>query len=102
MNNASGQLYVTTTSERDQFTIDNYSGKKFAEGEVVQLNDYFRIGGYFGSYGPHLFAAAPQMFEALKLCRQHMYAHASNTDCGAFDKLCAVLDSIQQAQGEQA
>jgi hypothetical protein len=30
---------------------------------------YVSFGGYFGSYGPHMFAAAPMMLDALKDCR---------------------------------
>jgi hypothetical protein len=32
-----------------------------------------------------------ELLEALQLCRQHMYDHASNTTDGAFDKLCAAI-----------
>lgn len=38
-----------------------------------------------------LIAAAPEMLEALNLCRKHMYEHASNTPDNAFDKLCAAI-----------
>ena len=38
-----------------------------------------------------LIAAAPDLLEALQLCRQHMYDHASNTTDGAFDKICAAI-----------
>ena len=38
-----------------------------------------------------LIAAAPEMLEALQLCRWHMYEHASNTPDNAFEKLCAAI-----------
>lgn len=38
-----------------------------------------------------LISAAPEMLEALNLCRQHMYEHASNTPDNAFEKLCAAI-----------
>lgn len=38
-----------------------------------------------------LISAAPEMLEALNLCRQHMYEHASNTPDDAFEKLCAAI-----------
>jgi hypothetical protein len=38
-----------------------------------------------------LIAAAPDLLEALQLCREHMYNHASNTPDNAFDKLCAAI-----------
>jgi hypothetical protein len=46
-----------------------------------------------------LIAAAPDMLESLKLCRQYMYEHASNTPDNAFDKLCA---AIAKATGEKS
>jgi hypothetical protein len=30
---------------------------------------FIHFSGYFGAYGPHMFAAAPEMLEALKDCR---------------------------------
>lgn len=38
-----------------------------------------------------LIAAAPDLLEALQLCRWHMYEHASNTPDNAFEKLCAAI-----------
>ena len=38
-----------------------------------------------------LIAAAPELLEALQLCRQHMYEHASDTPDNAFEKMCAVI-----------
>jgi hypothetical protein len=43
-----------------------------------------------------LICAAPELLEALKLCRPHMYDHASNTPDEAFNKLCA---AIAKAEG---
>lgn len=42
--------------------------------------------------------AAPELLEVLKLCRQHMYDHASNTPDEAFNKMCA---AIAKAEGKQ-
>lgn len=33
-----------------------------------------------------------ELLEALKLCRKNMYEHASNTEDGAFEKMCELLD----------
>ena len=38
-----------------------------------------------------LMAGSGELLEALQLCRKHMYEHASNTDDGAFEKLCAII-----------
>lgn len=32
-----------------------------------------------------------ELLDAAKLCRPHMYDHASNTPDNAFDKLCAAI-----------
>ena len=50
-----------------------------------------------GRANAQLIAAAPELIEALELCRSHMYEHASNTQDGAFDKLCS---AIAKATGE--
>lgn len=52
-----------TVGGRDhgQFTIYSYSDLENWD------RDYFSISGYFGSYGPDLFAAAPDLYEALEL-----------------------------------
>lgn len=46
----------------------------------------------------HLIAAAPEMLEALQLCRWHMYEHASNTPDNAFEKLCAAIAKATNPQ----
>ena len=57
--NASGPLFVEATNEAGQYNIANRSSD--CEG---QFNDiYVFFGGYFGSYGPNLFAAAPDLME---------------------------------------
>ncbi len=44
-----------------------------------------------------LHALNQELLEAAKLCRPHMYDHASNTQDCAFEKLCVV---IAKAEGE--
>lgn len=63
------------------------------------VTEKYIVVGTEGMYGDRetdlanarLIAAAPEMLEALNLCRQHMYEHASNTQDHAFDKLCAAI-----------
>lgn len=77
-----------------------YSCKSFAitdaNGHIVLLFDP-SDGEYsealdIASPNAKLIAAAPEMFEALMLCRSHMHEHASNTPDNAFHKLCAAID----------
>ncbi len=44
----------------------------------------------------HLLAASPDMLAALKLCRQHMYDHASNTPDRAFELLVAAIEKAEK------
>ena len=56
-------------------------------------SQYVAFSGYYGSYGPHLFAAAPEMLAALKAI----------VDCagpGAGPEIGLALDAIQKATGE--
>lgn len=70
------------------------------------VSENYEVVGTEGLYGDfetdcanaRLIAAAPELLEALMLCREHMYAHASNTDDGAFD---ALVKAIAKATGEQ-
>jgi hypothetical protein len=103
--NDSGQLYVTGTSEPDQYAIDNYSGRQFASDEVMPVEEYFRVSGYFGSYEPHMFAAAPKLLEELQnlvdLAEGAM--RAANRDGGEYDiaeLLKAPRAAIAAANGE--
>ena len=36
-----------------------------------------------------------ELLEVLKLCRPHMYEHASNTEDNAFDMLCAAIAKVE-------
>lgn len=44
--------------------------------------------------------ASVKLIEAAKLCRSHMYKHASNTKDQAFDKLCEALDEFESTASE--
>ena len=58
-----GQLHVKSTGHPRQYEIAN---------DYMSLrgnwdDDYVSFSGFFGSYSPNVFAAAPEMLEALKL-----------------------------------
>lgn len=55
-------LKVVQKSDPEQFGIE--SNHHEAEGEWRDI--YVNFSGYFGKFGPHMFAAAPEMLEALK------------------------------------
>lgn len=59
-----GTLQVHPTSAEGQFSIDNDQDRLNAKGTWDER--YVNFSGYFGSYGPHMFAAAPDMLAALK------------------------------------
>lgn len=66
------------------------------EGVTIASTTAHEGSGFFpnpsqGRANARLIAAAPDMLEALNLCRQHMYEHASNTPDNAFEKLCAAI-----------
>lgn len=69
-----------------QFTIE--SDWSTTEGE---WNDrYVSFSGYFGSYGPHLFAAAPELLEALELILA-----ITDRDHVAWDKARAAITKVK-------
>lgn len=93
------QLYVTATSEQEQYSIDNFSRREFQLDESLPVEEYFRVSGYFGSYGPHMFAAAPKLLEALKSLTQALDAGDLLYDYqrNAFN---AAIEAIAAANGE--
>jgi predicted acylesterase/phospholipase RssA len=60
-----GPLRVVQTSVARQFNIKRPEDSRIPPG--TEWEDYYvEFSGYFGSYGPHMFAAAPEMAEALR------------------------------------
>lgn len=65
---------------------------------ITTRDGYYSIESCEANANARLIAAAPELLEALMLCREHMYVHASNTDDGAFD---ALVKAIAKATGGQ-
>lgn len=61
---APGPLSVRVTKYEGQFGI--VSDASLADSDADWNDIYVDFGGYFGSYGPHVFAAAPDLLEALE------------------------------------
>ncbi|MBX3583588.1 MAG: hypothetical protein KF810_17010 [Rhizobiaceae bacterium] len=57
-----GPLKVANRTHTRQFSIQSDVHRRKGEWDDI----YVDFSGYFGSYGPDMFAAAPDMFEALK------------------------------------
>lgn len=56
-----GPLAVTATGAVRQFRI--FSDTRKVRAEVEWDDAYVEFAGYFGSYGPHMFSAAPDLVE---------------------------------------
>lgn len=66
-------LKVTRATEDRQFWVEGHSAKA---GDFDHT--YVSFSGYFGSYGPNMFAAAPELLEALTACRAELFLKVSN------------------------
>lgn len=68
------------------------------------LNAYFNISGYFGSYGPHVFAAAPELYEALEEVFSSLSAGDDRSDDAWVDlngtQVQMIVDALAKARGE--
>jgi hypothetical protein len=57
---------------------------------------YLDFSGYYGSYGPHMFAAAPEMLDALKRLVDTVWFDRLDTEL-----ILAVEHAIAKAEGRQ-
>lgn len=92
MDYKSGPLMVIPTAYERQFWIKGVV-------EPQPDNDYIKnvvsIIGHYGSYGPQLFAAAPDLYTALLEARKAL-------NCGPMNvELCAIIEeAIAKAEGK--
>lgn len=63
-----------------QFSIENSEADKLNY-EKMKWDDYYiHFGGYFGNIGPHVFAAAPDLLEALEMLLSSAHDYQSGID----------------------
>lgn len=89
------------TSPRQFEVISDYSS---INGEFEDR--YLLFSGYFGSYGPYMFAAAPEMLEALEMVIAfedwERYSHPDHKDALQYAEVVdRVRSAIAKAKGEQ-
>ncbi len=94
-------LRVLATDHARQFQIEN---------DFYEIDDFDRqyvsIGGFFGTHGPHVFAAAPELLTAVKdllapLERASIMleARGKKLDSGAQASLDAARAAVTKAEG---
>jgi hypothetical protein len=59
-----GPLHVVEVEAPRQYRIESKYGQNKGEWDDI----YVHFSGFFGSYGPNMFAAAPEMLAALRDC----------------------------------
>ncbi len=92
----SEQLHVEATSHPHQYIVHNVP---IIDRGDREFNDvYVNFSGYFGRHGPQVFAAAPELLEALMACVEPA---EPGEDCplppALYNKVCA---AIAKATGE--
>lgn len=96
MDYKSGDLRVVPTAYPEQFWIKDIVEPAPDKGYIKNIVSF---SGYFGSYGPQLFAAAPEMFEALEwiafYARIQIKNHPDATDTDGWRKIVAALEKAR-------
>ena len=95
-NKALVPLTVKSLPEVGQFSIDgDLKGCKIAFNEA-----YVSFSGYFGAYGPHVFAAAPKLLlAAQRLAARGFFTPSSCADKATLKDMTSMLDAIAEATG---
>lgn len=68
---------------------EGWPGQYWINGGTAGAPNYFSVHGFFGDHGPHVFASAPELLEALKamvLNDQHAYRDCHKAALAAIDK----------------
>lgn len=84
-------LVVTRTVQR-QFAIGR-PDESLCPRDMVWEDYYVGFSGYFGSHDPHIFAAAPELFDALKAVRVCVEGYIDRCDYSKGNELLAILDA---------
>lgn len=71
------------------------------KGSTLRWEDaYVNFSGYFGSYGPHMFAAAPKLLSAAqRLAARGFFSASTCADKATLKDMQSMLDAIAQATG---
>lgn len=100
----SSELLVVLTKYDHQFWIKS-AIEPYPDDNYIK--NIVSFSGYFGSYGPKLFAAAPEMYEALEwietYARVQIDRHPDATDTDGWKKMVAALEKargISKAEGK--
>lgn len=87
-----GPLNVVRQTEDGQFRID---AEPYGEGKWSDV--YINFSGYFGAVGPYVFAAAPELLEALRvLVREAIEVWEHDPE---YPDIAKALDAIAKATG---
>lgn len=76
MDYKSGELRVVPTKYEHQFWICDVINPG---PDLDYIKNTVSFSGYFGSYGPHMFVAAPEMYTALKEARDALNGAPNTT-----------------------
>ncbi len=91
-------LMIKSYPEERQFSIEgDLEGCKIAFDEA-----YVSFSGYFGTYGPHVFAAAPKLLlAAQRLAARGFFNPSSCADKATLKDMASMLEAIAEATGAQ-
>lgn len=82
-----------------QFSVENSEADTVNYGKMKWDDYYIHFGGYFGNLGPHVFAAAPDLLEALEDCLAYLTNECSHMT-SAEPERHAARAAIAKAKGQ--